>query len=78
MGASAEAGNDTLYVVFSCTKAITSAAAWLLIQQGKLDPDERLGDVIPEFASNDKGGIRVEQLFTHTSGFPHAPFPQRE
>ena len=29
------ATDDTLYVVFSATKAITSAAGWLLIQEGK-------------------------------------------
>src|SRR5580765_7817865 len=42
---SAPATNDTLYVVFSATKAITSAAAWLLIQEGKLRLDERVVDI---------------------------------
>jgi CubicO group peptidase (beta-lactamase class C family) len=78
LGRPREATNETLYVVFSCTKAVTSAAAWLLFQEGKLDPDERVADVIPEFATNGKEGIRVEQLFTHTSGFPQAPYRQRD
>ncbi|MGA8058758.1 MAG: serine hydrolase, partial [Candidatus Binataceae bacterium] len=30
-GADRPATNDTLYSIFSCTKAIVSAAAWLLI-----------------------------------------------
>lgn len=77
-GAEAEATNDTLYCIFSCTKAITSAAAWLVIQEGKLSLDERVGEIIPEFATNGKQGITVEQLFTHTAGFPHAPFPPSE
>lgn len=77
-GREAPATDDTLYCVFSCTKAVTSAAAWLLIQEGKLGLDERVADVVPEFGTNGKDGIRVEQLFTHTSGFPHAPFPQSE
>ena len=70
----AEATNDTLYVIYSSTKAITSAAAWLLMQEGKLGVDERVADVIPEFAANGKDRVTVEQLFTHTAGFPNAPF----
>jgi CubicO group peptidase (beta-lactamase class C family) len=68
------ATDDTLYVVFSATKAITSAAAWLLIQEGKLDPTERVAEIVPEFGANGKDVVTVEQLFTHTAGFPHAPF----
>ena len=73
-GRGALASNDTLYVVFSATKAITSAAAWLLIQEGKLDVGARVAELIPEFGTNGKDGITVEQLFTHTAGFPYAPF----
>lgn len=69
-----DATNDDLYCVFSATKAVTSAAAWLLIQAGKLDITERVADIVPEFATNGKEVIDVEMLFTHTSGFPHAPF----
>lgn len=73
-GQAAAATNDTLYVVFSATKAIISAAAWLLIQEGKLDTAARVADLIPEFASHGKDVVTVEQLFTHTAGFPYAPF----
>jgi CubicO group peptidase (beta-lactamase class C family) len=68
------ATDDTLYVVFSATKAITSAAAWLLVQEGKLDPSEKVAAIVPEFGTNGKEVVTVEQLFTHTAGFPHAPF----
>jgi CubicO group peptidase (beta-lactamase class C family) len=74
-GHGAPATNETLYVVFSATKAITSAAAWLLIEEGKLALDARVADVVPEFGTNGKEVVRVEQLFTHTAGFPYAPFP---
>jgi len=77
-GVEGPATDDTLYCVFSATKAITSAAAWLLIQEGRLKTDELVADIIPEFGTHGKEVIRVEQLFTHTSGFPHAPFPPRE
>ena len=74
-GREALATNDTLYCIFSSTKAITSAAAWLLIQEGKLSVDEVVADIVPEFGTNGKEVVRVEQLFTHTAGFPMAPFP---
>jgi len=77
-GRETAATNDTLYVVFSSTKAITSAAAWLLIQEGKLAADERVADIIPEFGTHGKEVITVEQLFTHTAGFPYAPFVPTE
>ena len=69
-----DASEDTLYCVFSCTKAVTSAAGWLLMQEGRLSADERVADIVPEFAANGKDGITVEQLFLHSAGFPHAPF----
>jgi CubicO group peptidase (beta-lactamase class C family) len=65
---------DSLTALFSATKAITSAAAWLLFQEGKLAEDELVADIIPEFGTNGKDVVTVEQLFTHTAGFPHAPF----
>lgn len=65
---------ESLFCIFSATKGITSAAAWLLIQDGKLDEDERVVDIVPEFGSNGKDVVTVQQLFTHTAGFPAAPF----
>jgi CubicO group peptidase (beta-lactamase class C family) len=72
------ADDASLYVIFSCSKAITSAAAWLLLEEGKLGLDERVADVLPEFATNGKDAVRVEQLFTHTAGFPQAPSGPRD
>jgi len=69
-----DATNDSLYCVFSSTKAITSAAGWLLIQDGSLDISRKVSEFVPEFGSNNKQDITVEQLFTHTAGFPNAPF----
>jgi CubicO group peptidase (beta-lactamase class C family) len=72
------ATDQTLYVIFSCTKAIMSAAAWLLIGDGKLNVNERVADIVPEFGSNSKDVITVEQVLLHIGGFPNAPFPQDE
>ncbi len=70
--------NDTLYVVFSCAKGIMSAATWLLIQDGKLDITQPVVKYVPEFGTNGKDAVTVEQLFIHTGGFPDAPYAQRE
>ena len=75
-GVDQPATDDTLYCVFSCTKAIMSSAIWILIGDGKLEIDERAADIVPEFGSNGKDTITVEQLLLHVGGFPNAPFPQ--
>jgi CubicO group peptidase (beta-lactamase class C family) len=66
---------DTLYHVFSCTKAIVSVGAWLLFEDGLLKLDEKVADIIPEFGTNGKDAIDVETLLLHAGGFPLAPFP---
>ena len=75
-GSEKPATNDTLYVIFSCTKAIMSAAAWILIGEGKLNTAERVAEIIPEFGADGKDAITVEQVFLHVAGFPNAPYAQ--
>src|SRR5579864_3729454 len=72
------ATNETLYTIFSCTKAIMSAASWILIGEGKLKSSERVADIVPEFGTNNKENITVEQVLLHVGGFPNAPYPQDE
>lgn len=74
----APATNATLYPVFSCTKAIIAAAAWILIGERMLDPAERVAEIIDEFRINGKQAVTVEQLLMHTCGFPGAPMPPME
>jgi CubicO group peptidase (beta-lactamase class C family) len=64
---------DTRYVIFSCTKALVASAIWLLIGDDRLDPAVRVMEIIPEFGSNGKDVVTIEQLLLHTSGFPRAP-----
>jgi CubicO group peptidase (beta-lactamase class C family) len=68
------ASNESLICLFSATKGIVYAAAWLLFQEGRLAEDEFVADIIPEFSAQGKDRVTVQQLFTHTSGFPLAPF----
>ncbi|HZC46635.1 MAG TPA: serine hydrolase domain-containing protein, partial [Candidatus Acidoferrum sp.] len=72
------ATDDTLYMIFSCTKAIMSAAAWILIGEGKLSPSERVAEIVPEFGTNGKDTMTVEQVLLHVGGFPNAPYPQED
>ncbi len=69
------ATDATRYVIFSATKAIVASAIWLLIGDGLVDPAAKVGDLIPEFATNGKDVVTLEQVMLHTSGFPRAPLP---
>ena len=76
---------DTIFRLASMTKAITSVAAMQLVEQGKLDLDKPIGNVLPELAApqvldgfDDAGAprlrsakrpITLKHLLTHTAGF---------
>jgi CubicO group peptidase (beta-lactamase class C family) len=77
-GVDRPATNETLFVIMSATKAFTSAAAWILMQEGKLRPEDRVVQFVPEFGTNGKEATTVEQLLIHTSAIPYAPHWQKE
>ena len=68
------ATDQTLYTIFSCTKAIVGSAVWTVCEDGLLKIEEKVSDIIPEFGSNGKKDITVEQVMLHIGGFPMAPF----
>jgi CubicO group peptidase (beta-lactamase class C family) len=65
---------ESRYVIFSATKPVVASAVWILIGEGLLDVSRTVASLVPEFGSNGKDVITVEQVLLHTSGFPHAPF----
>ena len=67
------ATDDTRYAIFSCTKALIAGVMWQLIGEGAVRPPDRVVEHFEEFGANGKAEITVEQLLTHTSGFPRAP-----
>ena len=69
-----DATPDSRYVIFSATKPVVASAVWRLIGSGRIDVSRRVADYIPEFGTEGKDVITVEQVMLHTSGFPHAPF----
>ena len=61
---------DSIFLVASVTKPLTALAAVLLVERGALALDDRVSDIVPEFAQRAKDGVRVVHLLTHTSGLP--------
>ncbi len=72
-GAETAVTDDTLFCIYSSTKAILGVAVWGLIEDGLLSIDERVSEVVPEFAGEGKDAITVEQVMLHIGGFPMAP-----
>lgn len=58
---------DTLYDIGSVTKLFTAAGILRLEQDGKLKLDDTIGKHIT-YAPEDKKGITIRQLLSHTSG----------
>jgi CubicO group peptidase (beta-lactamase class C family) len=67
------ASDTTRFCIFSATKPIVASAIWLLLGEDRLDLDAKVVDHIPEFATNGKDVVTVEQVLLHTAGFPSAP-----
>lgn len=76
-----DADDETLFCMFSSTKAIVGVGVWCLIEDGLLSLEERVVDIIPGWCA--EGGsagyetITVQQVMLHTGGFPHAPMNPR-
>src|SRR5438067_6974462 len=76
---------DSVFWIASMTKAVTTAGAMQLVEQGKLSLDEPIGKLLPDLAAPqvlegfDAAGepklraankpITLRQLMTHTAGF---------
>lgn len=79
---------DSVYWIASMTKAITATACMQLVEQGKLDLDQTLGELLPQLQSPmvlegfDAAGepqlrpasrpITLRHLLTHTAGFVYS------
>jgi CubicO group peptidase (beta-lactamase class C family) len=72
---------DTIFRIYSMSKAITSAATLMLVDEGKLDLDAPVSKYLPEIAAMKvmdgkterapKSPMTVKDLFLHTSGIPY-------
>lgn len=73
-----EATPSTRFAVFSATKAFVGGVVWQLLGEGSLRTDTRVVEVLGGFGRSGRtpewmAQVTVEQLLTHTSGFPYAP-----
>ncbi len=59
---------DTLTGVFSSTKGAMSLVVALLVQDGVLDPDQRVSHYWPEFAAEGKQDVTLRELLAHRAG----------
>ncbi len=70
---------DTIFDAASLTKVMaTSPAVWLLVEDGKLDPETPASRWLPEFTGEGKEKITLRQLLTHTSGLRAGLMPSGE
>lgn len=61
---------DTISIVFSCSKAAVSLCAHILIDRGQLNPSALVADYWPEFARNRKETTTVQMMLNHESALP--------
>lgn len=74
-GKPAPATEHTRFAIGSTTKAMTSAALGMLVDEGKLKWDDRVIDYLPELRLYDPYATReltVRDILTHRSGLPSA------
>jgi len=61
---------DSVFSIFSVTKAITNVLALRAIELGQFALTSRICDIIPEFYTPARAPITVFDLLTHTAGLP--------
>lgn len=60
--------HDTLQLVFSAAKGITTTCIWMLVERGLLDIDKPIADYWPEFGCNGKEAISTRMVLSHRAG----------
>lgn len=65
--------HDSLFNMFSSSKAVTAMVVHLLDQRGLVHLDDAIAEYIPEFAKHGKEGITLRQILTHRAGIPSVP-----
>lgn len=61
---------DTVWDLASVSKVVgTTSAAALLVEEGKLDLNEKVAAILPGFEQGGKGDVTVRNLLLHDSGF---------
>jgi CubicO group peptidase (beta-lactamase class C family) len=69
---------NTVSIIFSCTKAATALCAQLLVDRGELDLYAPVGRYWPEFAQHGKENVTVLMMLNHSVGLPAFRDPVKE
>ena len=71
---------DTLFRIASMTKPITAIGIMILVDEGKLNPDDDVAKHLPDLADATLAGnkkparpVKIRDLLTHTGGIPNYP-----
>jgi len=67
---------DTVFNIFSVTKAMTNVLVFRAIELGELALTTKVSSVIPEFTGGLRQNLTVFDLLTHASGLPSVFTPQ--
>ena len=62
---------DTVSIVFSCTKGATALCAHILADAGVFGYHDKVTTLWPEFGQGGKGDTTIEMMLSHTSPVPH-------
>ena len=61
---------DSVFNIFSVTKAFTNVLVMQAIEQGRFMLTTPISELIPEFKGHDREKIRIWHLLSHQAGFP--------
>lgn len=64
---------DTLFNVFSVTKAVAATALHLQAERGLVDYDSPVARYWPDYGANGKEAVTVRDVLSHRTGTPHMP-----
>jgi CubicO group peptidase (beta-lactamase class C family) len=77
LGTNKEVNAETLFACASTTKAMTATCMGMLVDEGKVNWNDRVIEYLPEFQLHDPfvtRELRILDLFTHNSGVGNADF----
>jgi len=64
---------DTLFNVYSVSKAVTATCVHMQVERGLIDYDAPLAEYWPEFSAAGKADVTVRHVLSHTSGVLRMP-----
>jgi len=67
---------DSVFSLFSVTKALTVVLVLRAIERGQFDLTTRISDLVPEFSGRGREAIEIHHLLTHSSGLPSVYSPR--